>query len=100
MFMRHLGCRSSHRPVLGCASAPSARADAFHCHHSAKGDLVMTDTAVRAGIPAPTLQVIGAGLGRTGTASLREALVRVGFGPCDHMRENFAHPERFALWYQ
>ena len=58
----------------------------------------MTDTAVIAGIPAPTLQVIGAGLGRTGTASLREALVRLGFGPCDHMRENFAHPERFALW--
>ena len=29
----------------------------------------MTDTAVNAGIPAPTLQVIGAGLGRTGTAA-------------------------------
>jgi hypothetical protein len=58
----------------------------------------MTDPAARAGIASPTLQVIGAGLGRTGTASLREALVRLGFGPCDHMRENFAHPERFALW--
>src|SRR5918994_633284 len=96
--MRHLGCRSSNLHVLGCASALNARAGAVHCHHSAKGDLVMIDTAVIAGIPAPTLQVIGAGLGRTGTASLREALVRLGFGPCDHMRENFAHPERFALW--
>jgi hypothetical protein len=58
----------------------------------------MTSTAVREGIPAPTLQVIGTGLGRTGTLSLREALVRLGFGPCDHMVENFEHQERFALW--
>lgn len=58
----------------------------------------MTGTTVHAGIPSPTLQVIGAGLGRTGTASMREALVRLGFGPCDHMVENFEHQERFALW--
>jgi hypothetical protein len=58
----------------------------------------MTDMATLAGIPAPTLQVIGAGLGRTGTLSMREALVRLGFGPCDHMVENFEHQERFALW--
>jgi hypothetical protein len=50
------------------------------------------------GIPSPTLRVIGAGFGRTGTLSLREALVRLGFGPCDHMTENFEHPSRFALW--
>ena len=60
----------------------------------------MADTAVIAGIASPTLQVIGAGFGRTGTASLRAALVRLGFGPCDHMSENFAHPERFPLWYE
>src|SRR5215213_5257491 len=96
--MRHLGCRSSHRPVLGCASVPSARASAVRCHHSAKGALVMPDTPIPAGIPASSLQVIGAGFGRTGTASLRDALERLGFGPCDHMRENFAHPERFPLW--
>ena len=53
---------------------------------------------VSGGIPAPTLQVIGAGLGRTGTLSMREALVRLGFGPCDHMVENFERQERFALW--
>jgi hypothetical protein len=58
----------------------------------------MTDTAAREGIAAPTLQVIGAGFGRTGTLSMREALVRLGFGPCAHMRENFEHPERFAMW--
>jgi hypothetical protein len=48
--------------------------------------------------PSPSLRVIGAGFGRTGTLSLREALVRLGFDPCDHMLENFEHPERFALW--
>ena len=58
----------------------------------------MTDTAGREGVPSPTLQVIGAGFGRTGTASMRDALVRLGFGPCDHMVENEEHPERFALW--
>ena len=31
------------------------------------------------------LQVIGAGAGRTGTDSLREALEILGFGPCYHM---------------
>jgi hypothetical protein len=58
----------------------------------------MTDTAIPEGIPAPALQVIGAGFGRTGTMSMRAALVRLGFGPCDHMVENEEHPERFALW--
>jgi hypothetical protein len=58
----------------------------------------MTGMAAREGIPAPTLQVIGAGLGRTGTLSLRQALVRLGFAPCDHMVENEEHQERFALW--
>src|SRR4051812_32496971 len=58
----------------------------------------MTDMAAIAGIPAPTLKVIGAGFGRTGTLSTRTALGRLGFGPCDHMVENEAHPERFVLW--
>jgi hypothetical protein len=33
------------------------------------------------------LQVIGAGVGRTGTNSLRLALNQLGFGPCYHMYE-------------
>jgi len=57
-----------------------------------------TPPTVPTGVPAPTLRVIGAGFGRTGTTSLREALVRLGFDPCDHMRGNLEHPERFALW--
>ena len=62
----------------------------------------MTDTKTPSTVPtkapSPNLRVIGAGFGRTGTTSLREALVRLGFAPCDHMDENFARPERFVLW--
>jgi hypothetical protein len=45
-----------------------------------------------------TIRVIGAGWSRTGTFSLKRALERVGFGPCYHMHEVFAHPEHVALW--
>jgi hypothetical protein len=58
----------------------------------------MSDTP--AGIPSPTLRVIGAGLGRTGTLSLHAALERLGYAPCEHMTNCFAHPERFALWLE
>ncbi|EJU05223.1 hypothetical protein DACRYDRAFT_74382 [Dacryopinax primogenitus] len=37
--------------------------------------------------PQPKLRVIGAGLGRTGTSSVKEALEILGFGPCHHMAE-------------
>ena len=45
------------------------------------------------------LEVIGAGLGRTGTTSLKAALERLGFGPCYHMTELFEHPEHLEMWY-
>jgi hypothetical protein len=45
-----------------------------------------------------TLRVIGAGYGRTGTASLKLALERLGFGPCHHMSEVLPSPDRVALW--
>lgn len=45
------------------------------------------------------LQIIGAGLGRTGTASLKVALEELGFGPCYHMGEVLPHvEERVPLW--
>jgi hypothetical protein len=44
------------------------------------------------------LKVVGSGLGRTGTKSLQTALEMLGFGPCHHMTEVFAHPESQALW--
>ena len=42
------------------------------------------------------VRVIGAGFGRTGTASLKVALETLGFGPCYHMIEVFRHPEHAA----
>ena len=39
------------------------------------------------------LQVIGAGLGRTGTLSMKKALEELGFNPCHHMEETFLNPK-------
>ncbi|MCU1463857.1 MAG: hypothetical protein JWO37_3932 [Acidimicrobiales bacterium] len=47
-----------------------------------------------------TLQVVGAGLGRTGTHSLKVALEQLVGGPCYHMIEVFGHPEHVPLWQQ
>jgi hypothetical protein len=44
------------------------------------------------------VKVIGAGFGRTGTASLKAALETLGFGPCYHMMEVFRHPEHADFW--
>jgi hypothetical protein len=46
------------------------------------------------------LRVVGSGLGRTGTKSLQSALNMLGFGPCHHMAEVFAHPESAPLWIE
>jgi hypothetical protein len=46
------------------------------------------------------LKVIGAGLGRTGTMSLKIALEKLLGGPCYHMVELFEHLEEHTpLWY-
>lgn len=45
-----------------------------------------------------SLRVVGAGVGRTGTHSLKIALERLLGGPCYHMVELFAHPEHVPLW--
>ncbi|ANY20110.1 hypothetical protein A6F68_01597 [Tsuneonella dongtanensis] len=45
------------------------------------------------------LEVIGAGLGRNATFSLKFALEHLGFGPCHHMSEVFADARRqVPLW--
>jgi len=44
------------------------------------------------------LKVIGAGFGRTGTDSMREALTMLGFGPCHHMFEINKNDEQRRLW--
>ena len=45
-----------------------------------------------------SLRVIGAGLGRTGTMSLKGALERLLGAPCYHMIEVFPRPAHFGLW--
>jgi hypothetical protein len=44
------------------------------------------------------LKVIGAGLGRTGTFTLKTALEMLGFGPCHHMVEVLGNPAQVPLW--
>lgn len=45
-----------------------------------------------------TLSVVGAGLGRTGTNSLKLALEQLLGGPCHHMFEVFTKPEQKEAW--
>lgn len=45
-----------------------------------------------------TLMVIGAGMGRTGTYSLKLALGMLGFGPCHHMTEVIGNEAQKAFW--
>ena len=46
------------------------------------------------------LQVIGAGLGRTGTASLKVALEQLGLGKCYHMGELLRNLNHTDLWIE
>ncbi|HEV7963133.1 MAG TPA: sulfotransferase [Actinoplanes sp.] len=46
------------------------------------------------------MDVIGAGLGRTGTLSLKVALEMLGVGPCAHMLPLRDEPERSSLFTQ
>jgi hypothetical protein len=45
-----------------------------------------------------SLEIIGAGFGRTGTLSLKFALERLGFAKCYHMLEVHSHPDHVAVW--
>jgi hypothetical protein len=45
-----------------------------------------------------SLEIIGAGFGRTGTHSLKLALEMLGFGPCHHMAEILDKPDKQAAW--
>src|SRR5690242_16311928 len=56
--------------------------------------------AHRSGRASMTLRVVGAGLGRTGTHSLKLALEQLLGAPCYHMAEVFEHPEHVPLWDQ
>ncbi|MEO3870156.1 sulfotransferase family protein [Nonomuraea sp. B12E4] len=43
---------------------------------------------------------MGAGFGRTGTASLKAALELLGYGPCYHMSVVIAEPYRVRQWLE
>lgn len=45
------------------------------------------------------MKLIGAGFGRTGTLSMKQALEELGFDPCYHMQEVIARPQRMRAWY-
>ena len=44
------------------------------------------------------MKIIGAGLGRTGTSSLKVALEMLGFAPCYHMDVLGKHPDHVDFW--
>lgn len=44
------------------------------------------------------MKVIGAGLGRTGTLSIKAALEELGFGPCYHQFEVRKNPAHAKIW--
>lgn len=67
--------------------AVSAIASTIHCWKMPRG------------VCGLSLSIVGAGFGRTGTYSLKEALERLGFGPCYHMGEVEAHPEHTPMWH-
>jgi hypothetical protein len=46
------------------------------------------------------LKVVGAGLGRTGTHSLKLALEKLLGGPCYHMLEVLGHPDHVPIWHR
>ncbi len=46
------------------------------------------------------MKVIGAGFGRTGTRALKQALERLGYGPCYHMSEVIEQPRRIRQWLE
>jgi hypothetical protein len=45
-----------------------------------------------------SLSVIGLGMPRTGTLSMKSALEQLGYGRCYHMEEVFAAPRRSKAW--
>jgi hypothetical protein len=55
-------------------------------------------TSSASSTPVRGPRVIGAGMGRTGTASLKRALETLGFGPCHHMEEVVKNPAEVPTW--
>ena len=47
-----------------------------------------------------TMRLVGAGLGRTGTLSLKQALEHLLGAPCYHMMETFGRPADIPVWHR
>jgi len=47
-----------------------------------------------------TVRLVGAGLPRTATHSLKDALQQLLGAPCYHMIEVFEHPEHVPTWHR
>ena len=45
-----------------------------------------------------SIEVLGAGFGRTGTVSIKLALETLGFGPCHHMEQVFTDENQLRVW--
>ena len=46
------------------------------------------------------IEIIGAGLGRTGTYTLKVALEQLGFSRCYHMTDLLSHPKQVLHWHE
>ena len=58
----------------------------------------MTETNKKEPVVPGGLSVIGAGYGRTGTASMQQALNLLGYGPCYHMFEVSKSSRKLLQW--
>src|SRR3954447_22822143 len=73
-------------------SPAAARSSTWWPHTTNHAWLAATEGVV-------VLRVVGAGLGRTGTASLKQALERLLGAPCYHMAEVFTHLDHVPVWH-
>ena len=78
--------------------AADAAADAVgDAADAAAGRCARTETCMRHD-GRMTIQLVGVGLGRTGTMSLKLALEQLLGGTCHHMVEVFGQPDQVAVW--
>jgi Sulfotransferase domain len=78
--------KSKRKPVKSGKRAVASAKSASPKAAKAKPKLTNQKTSVTA------LRIIGAGVGRTGTHSLKLALEHLGLGPCHHMEEVIKNP--------
>lgn len=69
------------------SSIPLLSSSLIFCCAGEKSNTIIQDATLTEDTPRPRPMVFGLGPGRTGTDSLRKALVELGFGPTYHMRE-------------